>query len=129
MTPVRISTPLRLIAVAGLILALTSGFHAVASAQQAEPAAVPTATSMTLAEVLDLAMEQNPRILKARQGIAEAEAELETARAEYHPRVEFQFLLAPMTGHHVPDPDAPFTSVYSNDLGDLGEWGIWTKIG
>lgn len=129
MTPVRTSTPFGQIAVAGLILALTSGFHAVASAQQGEPSAAPTATSMTLAEVLDLAMEQNPRILKARQGITEAEAELETARAEYQPRVEFQFLLAPMTGHHVPDPDAPFTSVYSNDLGDLGEWGIWTKIG
>ena len=74
MTPVRTSTLFRHIAVAGVFLAVTSAFHAAASAQQGDASTLPTTPAMTLGEILDLAMEQNPRILKAREGIAEAEA-------------------------------------------------------
>lgn len=89
---------------------------------------VPPPTVMSLSQTLEMAMTGNPRVAKARLGIEEAEAELETAQAEYQPRIEVQALLAPMTGHHAPSVAAPFTSIYSTDLGDLGEWGVWTKI-
>ncbi len=111
----------------GLPAAAQDGRQSSGDAGSTESAAVVPA-SLNFSQTLDMALAVNPRIVKARLGVDEAEADLETARAEYQPRIEVQALLAPMTGHRVPSGATPFTSQYSTDLGDLGEWGIWTKI-
>jgi outer membrane protein TolC len=90
--------------------------------QQQEPARL-----LNMTEAFELAMTGSPALDTARMATEEADAELDIARSEYQPRIEVQAMLAPMTGHHMP-ADINAATSYSSDLGDLSEWGVWTKI-
>lgn len=83
---------------------------------------------LSIEDVLDIALQNNPRIIKARLGTEESQAEYDTATAEMHPRIEVTTSLAPVPGHRIGDPATPFAGTPDRDFGDLGEWGIWARL-
>ncbi|HOC98603.1 MAG TPA: TolC family protein [Myxococcota bacterium] len=83
---------------------------------------------LSIEDVLDLALQNNPRIIRARLGTEESQAEYDAATAEMHPRIEVTTSLAPVPGHRIGDPATPFAGTPDRDFGDLGEWGIWARL-
>ncbi|HNU70033.1 MAG TPA: TolC family protein, partial [Myxococcota bacterium] len=83
---------------------------------------------LSIEDVLELALQNNPRIIRARLGTEESQAEYDAATAEMHPRIEVTTSLAPVPGHRIGDPATPFAGTPDRDFGDLGEWGIWARL-
>ena len=107
---------------------MLAGTDETASALTAQEGAKSLTRVMDIGEVLELALESNPKIINARMGVDLSKAQLETATAEMHPTIQVVTALAPMTGHRIPATATPFAPSSSTDFGQLDEWGVFARF-